>query len=239
MENLEDFIKRCYKKYSGEYADNAFYNKNHKYFRNESGRRRETGFKESALYYSVIRKLKPNIIWDVGSGDGGSTYPMALATKMNKVGHIYSFECFNERCINANANLKRIGLRNQVTIIDGLLHNDIDDISKYTEANTFEKYKHLKPNVLFIDADHGEKFAEWYMDKLFALNPKLISIHDIHYGDHPIRDESIVIREFIEKTMEYESFANKDFLGRVSDDPSGVGSANSGIWLRKRQMVET
>ncbi|WP_199931341.1 class I SAM-dependent methyltransferase, partial [Streptomyces sp. CB02923] len=57
-----------------------------------------------------------------------------------------------------------------------------------------------RTGYLFVDADHGARFARWYTENLFPLMPQgtPVSVHDVFHGRRPKRfHESAVIIKWL------------------------------------------
>lgn len=217
MSEFNYWLAEVLENYGKEYTlevDAAFYGY-HKYYRNDPSRRRETGFKESQLAYSVIREMKPNVVWDVGCGDGGSTYPLLCAIKKNEKGVVYAFEAIYERYENATRNL--VEFKDRVRLTPG----DIREIALPEGMD-----------ILFLDATHEATFAEWHVATLWP-RATFIHVHDVYYGDHPTVDERAVVLKALEADG-YDAVPDHTLLGSVGADARGPGSANSGIWIRRK-----
>lgn len=128
---------------------------------------------EAELTYLLLRHHRPATVLELGTFHGWSTNWLLRALRDNgragSGGHLYSFD--------------RVG---------HVRHNVATEL---TEHWTFVAgdVRETLPNVpddvgyLFVDADHGARFARWYLAELFPLMPAgvPVSVHDVLAGRRP------------------------------------------------------
>jgi len=125
-----------------------------------------SGF-DAAVYYSLIRHLKPQRIIEIGGGY--STQLAAKALRANGGGKLTCIEPYPER-----------------------LNGDIDLIQKRVEEIDVDFFSRLQPDdILFIDSSHAVKFGSDVCYEFLQLLPRLapgvwIHVHDIFFPhDYP------------------------------------------------------
>jgi len=125
-----------------------------------------SGF-DAAVYYSLIRHLKPQQIIEIGGGY--STQLAAKALRANGGGKLTCIEPYPER-----------------------LNGDIDLIQKRVEEIDVDFFSCLQPDdILFIDSSHAVKFGSDVCYEFLQLLPRLapgvwIHVHDIFFPhDYP------------------------------------------------------
>ncbi|MHA2009830.1 MAG: O-methyltransferase [Candidatus Hodarchaeales archaeon] len=127
---------------------------------------------EGVILYLYILETKPRHVIEFSPQKGYSSIAIGLGMKdANSEQSFATFE-INPRCITiAKQNIMECGLNNYVQIIQG---NALVEVPKY-----LQKYDNC--DFCFIDSNHGAKFAEEYVAKIFPLLPKncLIGVHDI------------------------------------------------------------
>lgn len=126
---------------------------------------------DAAVYYSLIRHLKPRRIIEIGGG-----YSTAIANKalaLNRQGSLTCIEPGPEERVN--------GARLKIKLI-----------AKRVETLDVEVFSDLEPNdILFIDSSHTVKFGSdvcyEFLDVLPILKPGVwIHVHDIFFPqDYP------------------------------------------------------
>lgn len=125
-----------------------------------------SGF-DAAVYYSLIRHLKPQRIIEIGGGY--STQLAAKALRANGRGKLTCIEPYPER-----------------------LNGDIDLIQKRVEEIDVDFFSCLQSHdILFIDSSHSVKFGSDVCYEFLQLLPRLtpgvwIHVHDIFFPhDYP------------------------------------------------------
>ena len=152
---------------------------------------------EGIVLYSLIRKYRPNLIFEISPDTGMSTNYILQAVKKNDHGKVIGFELEEEK---RNYTLK--------PTIDVIKENQVDPslVDKFytlvlgnaTETCRLDTYG--KPDLILIDSCHEDWFAKWYLSYLLP-NVRLFSlIQDISY-EHRIEDstEAELVRDAIEK----------------------------------------
>jgi hypothetical protein len=124
---------------------------------------------ECMVLYSFIRDVKPETVAEIGTEHRSrSSYVIEAALKRNGLKSLHIMADFPETVASARRNLA-LDFSTNIKTLAG------DFIDTYKEQN----WKDV--DLLFIDADHGRPFAEWYFDNLLPLiNTGVpIIVHDI------------------------------------------------------------
>lgn len=122
---------------------------------------------EAEMTYLLLRDLRPEIVVEVGTFYGWSTMWILSALRDNGSGHLHSFDIVDNVVRNVPSELSA----DRWTFTKG-------DIQQHPEKVPAET------DYLFIDADHGSRFAHWYIENLFpAVPPRTpTSVHDVFHG---------------------------------------------------------
>lgn len=122
---------------------------------------------EAELTYLALREHRPSTAMELGTFHGWSTSWILSALRDNGAGHLHSFDRIDTvvRTIPPELAAERW------TFVHG-------DIARTVEAVPGDV------GYLFVDADHGRRFARWYLSHLFPLvaagTP--VSVHDVFHG---------------------------------------------------------
>lgn len=129
-----------------------------------------SGF-DAAIYYSLIRRLKPKQIIEIGGGY--STRIAAKALRANQTGSLTCIEPYPEERLS-HADLK------------------VEVITKRVEQIDIDFFSCLEPNdILFIDSSHTVKFGSDVCYEFLEILPRLapgvwVHVHDIFFPyDYP------------------------------------------------------
>jgi predicted O-methyltransferase YrrM len=124
------------------------------------------------VLYSIVRKLKPRTILEVGPREGATTSTIVSAIKRN--GLETSYYIFEKDILyleQLKENLKPYRC----------------DAKFHFEGNVIDNpiLEHIRNiDLLFIDGNHDYVFAQWYVKTLFPLlgANSVIHIHDLFYN---------------------------------------------------------
>ncbi|WTU53405.1 class I SAM-dependent methyltransferase [Streptomyces sp. NBC_00057] len=145
---------------------------------------------EAEITYLMLRELRPEKVVEIGTFYGWSTMWILSALRDNGTGHLYSFD-----------------------IVDNVVHNVPDELSRgrwtFTRGDARTNLPKIPSDVdyLFIDADHGARFARWYIENLFpAVPPKTFtSVHDVYHGRRPkpFSEGSVLVKWLAEQNVDF------------------------------------
>jgi len=121
---------------------------------------------EAELTYLLLRHHRPSHVVEIGTFHGWSTTWILSALRDNDHGRLHSFDLVDHVRRNVPA-----GLAGQRWTFH---HGDLRDTVDEVPADT---------GYLFVDADHGRRFARWYLANLF---PRIrsgtpTSVHDVFH----------------------------------------------------------
>ena len=163
---------------------------------------------DAAVYYALIRELKPRRIVEIGGGY--STRIAAKAVEQN-------------RKDKADATLKCIEPYPEPRLDDAL--NEVELIQKEVQAIGLEFFSELQSNdILFIDSSHTVKFGSdvcyLFLEVLPALRAGVwIHVHDIFFpNDYPaewLMEKRLALNE--QYLLEAFLAFNRDFDIRLSN----------------------
>ena len=128
---------------------------------------------EAALLHLYILDTRPSHIVEFSPNKGYSTFAMASAQKiMRNRWALATFDISTKFCNATEDRIEKAGLQDYCTVFCG---DAIKEVPKYI------KQKVAKVELCFIDSDHGEEFANKYIDKIFPYlaDNCLIAVHDI------------------------------------------------------------
>lgn len=119
---------------------------------------------EAEITYPLLRDLRPDSVLELGTFHGWSTTWILSALRDNGRGHLHSYD----RVEHALASVPTELARQRWTFVPG-------DVTSRPAAVPRDL------GYLFVDADHGRRFARWYLANLFPLvapgTPT--SVHDV------------------------------------------------------------
>lgn len=121
---------------------------------------------EAELTYLLLRHHRPSQVVEVGTYYGWSTTWILSALRDNGSGHLQSFDLVDHVCGTVPEELST----GRWTFHRGDLRETVEKVPADT-------------GYLFVDADHGRRFARWYLEHLFgriaAGTPT--SVHDVFH----------------------------------------------------------
>lgn len=122
---------------------------------------------EAEITYLLLREHRPQHVVEIGTFYGWSTTWLLSALRDNGTGHMHSFDMVDHvrRTVPAELSTDRW------TFHQGDVKENLDALPADTD-------------YLFIDADHGKRFGQWYVENLF---PRMtsgipVSVHDVYHG---------------------------------------------------------
>jgi len=181
------------------------------------------GFFESYIAYCIVREFKPTRIFEIAPACGFSTYPMALALKRNGRGKVFSFERNEEYLKIYRNNMKKNGL---TEFTEPILGDARIEVKRYLSEPV---------DVLFMDGDHSDTFAKWYLNNLLPKTRMWMQVHDINY----LREsgETKTVLQFLEENKDYKWFASWVVAERSPVKfEERRGEANSSIWVKMPEL---
>ena len=166
---------------------------------------------EAELTYLFVRSLRPAVVVEIAPYYGWSTTWLLHALRDNGAGRLQSYDLVDYSRWTMPPDLA--GERWLLTQAD--IKNCLDRLPRDV-------------GYLFLDASHTAEFARWYLDSLFPrLAPgTLVGVHDIVRGDLPPMEESLVLREWLERR-------GVPFLTAAPGQPGG---AHQRIVALKREL---
>ncbi|MFF8788883.1 class I SAM-dependent methyltransferase [Streptomyces sp. NPDC015125] len=145
---------------------------------------------EAEMTYLLLRDLRPEVVVEVGTFYGWSTMWILSALRDNGIGQLHSFDIVDNVVRNVPGELSA----DRWTFTKG-------DIQQHPEKVPAET------DYLFIDADHGSRFAHWYIENLFpAVPPRTpTSVHDVFHGRRPkpFSEGSVIVKWLAEQNIEF------------------------------------
>jgi predicted O-methyltransferase YrrM len=122
---------------------------------------------EAEITYLYLRELRPATVMELGTFHGWSTTWLLSALRDNGTGHLYSYDKIDNVVRTVPAELSA----DRWTFVQGDVKAHLDAIPRGVD-------------YLFVDADHGKRFGEWYLEHLFPLMPSgtPVSVHDVFHG---------------------------------------------------------
>ncbi|MGI5260744.1 class I SAM-dependent methyltransferase [Streptomyces angustmyceticus] len=146
---------------------------------------------EAEITYLLLRDLRPEVVVEIGTFYGWSTMWILSALRDNGTGHLHSFDIVD----NVVRNVPRELSAGRWTFTRG-------DIQQHPEKIPAEK-----TDYLFIDADHGARFARWYTENLFpAVPPRTpTSVHDVFHGRRPkpFGEGSVIVKWLADRNIDF------------------------------------
>ncbi|MEV6597100.1 class I SAM-dependent methyltransferase [Actinoplanes sp. NPDC051346] len=183
-----DFISSLYSKYS---KDLAAVRDAQRSFLQERGKSMKPQLDdlEAEITYLLVREARPANVVEIGTFYGWSTTWLLSALRDNGVGQLHSFDIVSTVTQNVPAELSE----GRWTFNQGDMR---ESLGKVPETD-----------YLFIDADHGAKFARWYIDHLFPLmrSGTPTSVHDVFHGKRtlPFTEGAVVTKWLADKKVEF------------------------------------
>ncbi len=146
---------------------------------------------ESEITYLLIRELKPKNIVEISPCGGWSSTWILNAIKDNGFGKLYSYDIVDD----------------STKVIPKELSKDRWVFTK----GDIKKNLHKLPkeiDYVFMDAEHTDEFAKWYIEKLFPFfgQGTIISVHDVFHMADPNREYmegEVVINWLKKKNINY------------------------------------
>ncbi|MFI9048296.1 class I SAM-dependent methyltransferase [Streptomyces sp. NPDC053427] len=146
---------------------------------------------EAELTYLLLRDLRPEVVVEIGTFYGWSTQWILSALRDNGTGHLHSFDIVDNVVRNVPPELSR----GRWTFTKGDVREHVDKVPTATT------------DYLFIDADHGARFAHWYIENLFpAVPPRTpTSVHDVFHGRRPkpFSEGSVIVKWLADNALAY------------------------------------
>ena len=184
---------------------------------------------DAAVYYSLIRHLKPQRIIEIGGGY--STQLAGKALIANGKGELTCIEPYPERLNGAGSN--------------------VELIQKRVEEIDVAFFSCLEPNdILFIDSSHTVKFGSDVCYEFLELLPRLapgvwIHVHDIFFPhDYPAEwlierrlalNEQYLLEAFLSFNQEFQvALANNWLCLDYAEKVWPTGSSGSSFWLYRK-----
>ena len=136
---------------------------------------------EAEITYLLLRHAQPETVIEIGSFHGWSTTWILRALRDNDRGQLHSFDLLDEvrRHVPAELAAGR--------------WNFTQGDARGVDRDLIRRADHL-----FLDADHGRRFARWYVAHLL---PEVragiaVSVHDVFHGwrAKPFSEGSVVLR---------------------------------------------
>lgn len=136
---------------------------------------------EAELTYLLLRHHRPSQVVEVGTYYGWSTTWILSALRDNGSGHLQSFDLVDHVCGTVPEELST----GRWTFHRGDLRETVEKVPADT-------------GYLFVDADHGRRFARWYLEHLFGriATGTPTSVHDVFHlpRARPLTEGSEVLR---------------------------------------------
>ncbi|MEU5807523.1 MULTISPECIES: class I SAM-dependent methyltransferase [unclassified Streptomyces] len=145
---------------------------------------------EAEITYLLLREHRPETVVEIGTFYGWSTMWILSALRDNGVGHLYSYDIVDHVVSNVPAELSA----DRWTFTKGDVREQLGENITLTD-------------YLFIDADHGARFAHWYIDNVFPKVPSgtPTSVHDVFHGRRPkpLSEGSVLMKWLNERRIPY------------------------------------
>jgi predicted O-methyltransferase YrrM len=170
MKSLEDLFDRAIKKYFKETKDLEFLPQN-RFNKKMFPSLGQYDWFSGQLLYCLVRYKKPERIVEVSTSSGYSGLFMGLALKKNGFGHLDTFEINKKKAEAAKLNFKYYSLEKFVKVWVGDAKKNLKKVKGIENCD-----------IQFLDSDHTESFARWFIDELVMKNTKknaLFHMHDI------------------------------------------------------------
>ena len=162
---------------------------------------------EAELTYLLLRHHRPSQVVEVGTYYGWSTTWILSALRDNGSGHLQSFDLVDHVCGTVPEELST----GRWTFHRGDLRETVEKVPADT-------------GYLFVDADHGRRFARWYLEHLFGriATGTPTSVHDVFHlpRARPFTEGSEVLRLHADRVDLHER--EEHLLTRFSAAHPGV-----------------
>ncbi|MFF0436277.1 class I SAM-dependent methyltransferase [Streptomyces sp. NPDC004327] len=146
---------------------------------------------EAEITYLLLRDRCPEVVVEIGTFYGWSTMWILSALRDNGTGRLHSYD-----------------------IVDRVVSNVPEELScgrwQFTKGDVRESLAGMpiaKTDYLFIDADHGARFARWYIENLFPEVPAgtPTSVHDVYHGrwPKPLSEGSVIVKWLRDNGIEF------------------------------------
>ncbi|MEU3373495.1 class I SAM-dependent methyltransferase [Streptomyces sp. NPDC006711] len=157
---------------------------------------------EAEITYLLLREYRPEVVVEIGTFYGWSTRWILSALRDNGTGHLHSFDIVDNVVKNVDKKLSR----GRWTFNQGNVQENLAKVPADT-------------GYLFIDADHGARFAHWYIENLFPAVPAKTptSVHDVFHGRRPkpMSEGSVIIKWLKNNGIEF-------FTPSAAKDPAVI-----------------
>ncbi len=143
---------------------------------------------EAEITYMLIRDRRPNVILEMSPNGGWSTSWILSAVRDNaNGGQLWSYDVHRASTRLVPRNLTR----GRWHFMQGDARTTISDAPDF--------------DYLFIDSDHSEAFAAWYVGHVFPrLRPgTIVSVHDVFHSPEPSEEGQVVIRWLTTKGLTF------------------------------------
>ena len=122
---------------------------------------------EAEISYLLLREYRPERVVEIGTFYGWSTTWLLSALRDNGTGRLDSFDMVD----HVRRTVPEALAGDRWTFHQGDVKDNLDALPEATD-------------YLFIDADHGRRFGQWYVQNLF---PRMasgipVSVHDVYHG---------------------------------------------------------
>lgn len=136
---------------------------------------------EAEITYLLLRATRPDVVVELGALHGWSTSWILSALRDNGTGRLVSFDLVDNAVRNVPAELAA----DRWTFVAGDIRQNLDAVP-------------ADAGYLFVDADHGARFARWYLAEFFPLfKPGIpVSVHDVFHFPVtlPLHEGRVVVR---------------------------------------------
>lgn len=145
---------------------------------------------EAEITYLLLRATRPDVVVELGALHGWSTSWILSALRDNGTGRLVSFDLVDNAVRNVPADLAA----DRWTFVAGDIRQNLDAVP-------------ADAGYLFVDADHGARFARWYLAEFFPLFEAGIpvSVHDVFHFPVtlPLHEGRVVVRWLDERGTPY------------------------------------
>lgn len=180
---------------------------------------------EVEILYFSIRKLRPNVVWEISPAHGYSTTAILMALERNGHGMLYSFDVMDSSRQNVPL---RLHTRWELVLGDAL----------YTVLSSTDIPAYPKPEFLLLDSVHSREFGEFYVNRLLpSISSTMlthVALHDVYnptlHGDNCSQEDSCKHQPSIEGlvVVDWLAFTHLSKACNVWT-PSPFKRANSGF----------